>query len=186
MINRNFGKDRDRAKSADKELKINHKIKAREVRVVFDDGTQSVLPIEDAIRRAREVELDLVEVSPNALPPVCKIIDYGKYKFHQEKRQKEQKKNQRIIKLKEVRMQPKIDTHDLDFKYRNILGFLKSGNKVKVTIRFRGRELAHTHLGYKILEGILERVGDSNYILESPAKMEGKTMFLIIAPKSKK
>ncbi|AHH12204.1 Bacterial Protein Translation Initiation Factor 3 (IF-3) [Borrelia hermsii YBT] len=186
MINRSAGKDRDRSRSGDKELRINHKIKAREVRVVFDDGTQSVLPIEDAMRCARDAELDLVEVSPNVLPPVCKIIDYGKYKFHQGKRQKEQRKNQKIIKLKEVRMQPKIDTHDLDFKYRNILGFLKEGNKVKVTIRFRGRELAHTHLGYGILEGILERIGDANYILESPAKMEGKTMFLVIAPKSKK
>ncbi|UPA17706.1 translation initiation factor IF-3 [Borrelia sp. MN22-0132] len=184
MINRSSGKDRSR--SGDKELRINHKIKAREVRVIFDNGTQSVLPIEDAIKCARDAELDLVEVSPNSVPPVCKIIDYGKYKFHQEKRQKEQKRNQKIVKLKEVRMQPKIDTHDLDFKYRNILGFLKEGNKVKVTIRFRGRELAHTHLGYGILESILERVGESNYVLESPAKMEGKTMFLIIAPKSKK
>ncbi|AWG42580.1 translation initiation factor IF-3 [Candidatus Borreliella tachyglossi] len=186
MINRNSNRDRDRSRSSDKELKINHRIKAREVRVVFDDGTQSVLPIEDAIRRARDVELDLVEVSPNVLPPVCKIIDYGKYKFHQEKRQKEQKRNQKIIKLKEVRMQPKIDVHDLDFKSRNILGFLQEGNKVKVTIRFRGRELAHTHLGYGILESILERVGDTNYTLESPAKMEGKTMFLVVAPKSRK
>ncbi|AHH08151.1 translation initiation factor IF-3 [Borrelia anserina] len=186
MINRSFGKDKDRSKSSSKELRINNKIKAREVRVIFDDGTQSVLLIEDAIKYARDAELDLVEVSPNVLPPVCKIIDYGKYKFHQEKRQKEQRKNQKIIKLKEVRMQPKIDVHDLDFKYRNILGFLKEGNRVKVTIRFRGRELAHTHLGYGILESILEKVGDSNYVLESPAKMEGKTMFLIIAPKSKK
>ncbi|QMU98992.1 translation initiation factor IF-3 [Borrelia sp. A-FGy1] len=184
MINRSS--NRDRIKPGEKELKINHKIKASEVRVVFEDGTQSVLPIEEAIMQAREADLDLVEVSPNVSPPVCKIIDYGKYKFHQEKRQKEQKKNQRIIKLKEVRMQPKIDTHDLDFKSRNILGFLREGNKVKVTIRFRGRELAHTHLGYGILDSVLERVGDVNYNLESPAKMEGKTMFLVVAPKSRK
>lgn len=186
MINRNANRDRDRSRSNDKELKINYRIKAREVRVIFENGTQEVLPIEDAIKKAKEAGLDLVEVSPNVSPPVCKIIDYGKYKFHQEKRQKEQKKNQKVIKLKEVRMQPKIDTHDLDFKSKNILSFLKDGNKVKVTIRFRGRELAHTYLGYDILNSILEKVGEVNYVLESAAKMEGKTMFLIVAPKFKK
>ncbi len=116
MINRNANRDRDRSRSNDKELKINYRIKAREVRVIFENGTQEVLSIEDAIKKAKEAGLDLVEVSPNVSPPVCKIIDYGKYKFHQEKRQKEQKKNQKVIKLKEVRMQPKIDAHDLDFK----------------------------------------------------------------------
>ncbi|HOV63147.1 MAG TPA: translation initiation factor IF-3, partial [Spirochaetia bacterium] len=129
---------------ADKDLRINEEIRVREVRLIEGDGTQRVVPIQEALMLAREANTDLVEVAPQASPPVCKLMDYGKYKFDQEKKDKESKKKQKLIKIKEVRMQPKIEKHDLDFKTKHISEFLSEGNKVKVTVRFRGRELAHT------------------------------------------
>ena len=128
-----------------KELRINDKIRVREVRLIDEEGNQKgIVPTLEALKLARDSDLDLVEVSPNANPPVCKILDYGKYRFEQEKKLRDSKKNQKVLKMKEIRMQPKIGSGDLDTKSKHIQEFLNDGCKVKVTIRFRGRELAHT------------------------------------------
>jgi translation initiation factor IF-3 len=171
---------------ATKELRINNRIRINEVRLIDEKGDQlGVVPIVEAMRRANEAGLDLVEVSPNAKPPVCKLLDYGKYKFEMEKKGKESKKKQKAVRLKEIRMQPKIDIHDLKFKTKHIKEFLEDGNKVKVTIRFRGRELAHTELGKVVLDKVLDLLEDS-YNLDRPAKMEGRFMSMFLSPKSKK
>ena len=171
---------------AAKELRINNRIRTSEVRMIDEKGDQlGVIPIVEAMRRANEVGLDLVEVSPNAKPPVCKLLDYGKYKFDLEKKGKESKKKQKAVRLKEIRMQPKIDIHDLKFKTKHIREFLEGGNKVKVTIRFRGRELAHTELGKVVLDRVLDLLEDS-YNLDRTAKMEGRFMSMFLSPKSKK
>ncbi len=169
---------------AEKELRINEAIRVREVRLIDDAGNQKgIVPTIEALRMARELGLDLVEVAPQAQPPVCKLIDYGKYKFELEKKSRESRKHQKQVRIKEIRMQPKIDDHDLEFKTRHIREFLDEGNKVKVTIRFRGRELAHTELGRVVLDGILQRLGD-DFVLERAAQMEGRTMSLLLNPKS--
>lgn len=171
---------------ASKELRINNWIQVREVRLIDDQGNQrGIIPTSEALDLAKEANIDLVEVSPNANPPVCKLLDYGKYKFEQEKRLKESRKKNKTIKLKEIRMQPKIEKHDLQFKTKHIREFLEQGFKVKVTIRFRGRELAHTELGKDKLDKVLELLEDS-YNIESPPKMEGRFMSMFLSPKSKK
>ena len=132
-----------------KGLRINEQIRVREIRLIDDEGNQKgIVPTIDALRMARDEDLDLVEVSPNANPPVCKILDFGKYRFEMEKKLRDSKKNQKVLKLKEIRMQPKIGPGDLDTKAKHVQEFLDEGNKVKITIRFRGRELAHTCLLY--------------------------------------
>jgi len=171
---------------ADRELRVNERIRVREVRLIDESGNQrGIIPTIEALKIARESGLDLVEVAPSANPPVCKILDYGKYKFEQEKKDKESKKKQKQIKLKEIRMQPKIDDHDLDFKTNHIKKFLEAGNKVKVTVRFRGRELAHLDRGEMVLNKVLEHLGDSFNVEKSP-HMEGRFMSMILSPKSKK
>jgi translation initiation factor IF-3 len=137
-----------------------------------------------AIDLAEEAGLDLVEVSPNANPPVCKILDYGKYRYEQEKRNREAKKNQTVVKLKEIRMQPKIERHDMEFKTKAIAEFLGEGNKVKISVRFRGRELAHTELGKVVLDTILQILTEREvkFNLDRQAMMEGRMMSLIISP----
>lgn len=170
---------------ATKELRINRKIRSREVFVIDADGTQrGVMNTYDAVQLAEDQGLDLVEVSPNANPPVCKILDFGKYRYEQEKRMREAKKNQTVTKIKEVRMQPKIEKHDMETKSRAIGEFLGEGNKVKVSVRFRGRELAHTELGKVVLDKILDTLTQNNvsYILERSAKMEGRMMSITVAP----
>lgn len=168
-----------------KELRVNEKIRVREVRLIENDGQQTILSIADALQKAKDANLDLVEVAPNSSPPVCKILDFGKYSFEQEKKLRETKKNQKIIKLKEVRMQPKIEKHDMEFKSKHIRDFLEEGDKVKVTIRFRGRELAHTELGRVVLDKVLEQL-EGFYAIESPPKMEGRFMSMTLTPKVKK
>lgn len=142
----------------------------------------------EAIRMAESQGLDLVEIAPNSVPPVCRIVDYGKFRYDQEKRSRESKKKQTIVRLKEVRMQPKIDRHDLDFKTKHIHGFLNEGSKVKVTIRFRGRELAHPELGKEVLDNIVALLEERGvgFNLDKPATMEGKTMSIILSSKTKK
>ena len=170
---------------ATKELRINRQIRAREVFVIDAEGNQKgVMNAFAAIDLAEQSGLDLVEVSPNANPPVCKILDYGKYRYEQEKRNREAKKNQTIVKLKEIRMQPKIERHDMEFKTKAVAEFLGEGNKVKISVRFRGRELAHTELGKVVLDAILQILTDNevNYNLDRPAMMEGRMMSLIINP----
>ncbi len=169
-----------------KDLRVNDMIRVREVRLIGADGSQlGVVPTEEALSSARQTGLDLVEVSPTARPPVCKLLDYGKYKFEQEKRIRESKKRQRLTKLKEIRMQPKIDSHDLDFKSRHIKSFLDQGNKVKVTIRFRGRELAHTEIGRAVLDRVVELTREYAVLARS-AQMEGRFMSMVLSPKSRK
>ena len=169
-----------------KGLRINEQIRVREVRLLDDEGEQKgIVPTIEALRMAKEQELDLVEVAPQANPPVCKILDYGKYRFEQEKKLRDSKKNQKQRKLKEIRMQPKIGSGDLDFKSKHIQEFLTEGNKVKVTIRFRGRELAHTELGYDVLKEVLKRLNDE-YVIEKQPAMEGRFMSMTLSPKAKK
>ena len=173
------------ANNNNKGQRINEQIRVREVRLIDDLGEQKgIVPTIEALRMAKEKDLDLVEVSPNANPPVCKILDYGKYRFEQEKKLRESKKNQKVLKLKEIRMQPKIGPGDLDTKAKHVQEFLDEGDKVKVTIRFRGRELAHTELGYDVLNEVLKRL-TSAYVVEKAPAMDGKTMSMTISAKAK-
>lgn len=166
--------------------RINEMIRVREVRLIDDEGKQlGIIATPEALRMAKDKDLDLVEVSPNANPPVCKILDYGKYRFEQEKKLRDSKKNQKVLKLKEIRMQPKIGSGDLDTKAKHIQEFLDEGDKVKVTIRFRGRELAHTELGYDVLNEVLKRL-TSAYNIDKPAAMDGRNMSMTISSKAAK
>jgi translation initiation factor IF-3 len=168
-----------------KGLRINDQIRVREVRLIDAEGNQiGVVPIVEAFSLARERELDLVEIAPQANPPVCKILDYGKYRFEMEKKLRDSKKKQSVTKLKEIRMQPKIASGDLDIKSKHIEEFLTEGNKVKVTIRFRGRELAHTELGLGVLNEVLKRI-EEEYVVEKTPAMEGRFMSMTLNPKQK-
>ena len=163
---------------AEKDLRINEGIRVREVRLIDADGNQKgIVPTFEALQMAREPGADLVEIAPQAQPPVCKILDYGKYKFELEKKSREAKKHQKQIRIKEIRMQPKIDDHDLEFKTRHVREFLDEGNKVKVTVRFRGRELAHTELGKDVLDKILEMLGDPSSWRSPPRWKGGQCRF---------
>jgi len=159
----------------------------REIRLIRDEGEQQqgIISTLEAMEIAKELGLDLVEVAPNAVPPVAKIMDYGKYKFENEKRVRDSKKKQKQFKLKEIRMQPKIDDHDLDFKSKHVREFLADGNKVKVTIRFRGREMAHTELGLDVLKEVLAKI-EGEYVMDKAPTMEGRFMSMVLSPKSKK
>lgn len=170
-----------------KELSINTDIKFKEVRVIDSDGTQlGILPIAKALDAAYSKDLDLVCVSPDAQPPVCKIIDYGKYRFEQIKREKEAKKNQKIIEIKEIRIIGLgIDTHDFETKGNHAIRFLKEGNKVKVAIRFRGRELGHPEIGIELMDKFAKYCKEYCTV-EKSAKMEGRNMQMFLAPKSSK
>lgn len=161
-------------------------IRVREVRLIDDEGEQrGIISTPEALQLAKESGLDLVEVAPQARPPVCKILDYGKYKFEQDKKLRDSKKNQKQVKLKEIRMQPKIEGHDLEFKTKHIREFLDDGYKVKVTIRFRGREMAHTELGKDVLDRIFALLDGYAQLDRAPA-MEGRFMSMIVSPKSRK
>ncbi len=172
---------------ATSDLKINEQIRVSEVRLIDVEGDQlGVTQIQDAMTMAKEAGVDLVEIAPNASPPVCKILDYGKFKFEQEKRLKESTRRQKQLRLKEIRMQPKIEKHDLAFKSKHVQEFLDEGNKVKVTIRFRGRELAHTELGKVVLERLVENLDEGTFGVDRGAQMEGRFMSMLLAPKGKK
>jgi translation initiation factor IF-3 len=167
------------------ETNINRAIRAREVRVVDDEGTQlGVLSISDALVAAEQRGLDLVEVSPNADPPVCRIMDYGKYKYQQSKRAAEAKKKTAKVELKEVKMRPKTEEHDFQVKVRNARRFLEEGNKVKVTVMFRGREVTHPEFGRRLLEKVTEELKDIAQA-ESMPSMAGRFMTMVIAPTKK-
>ncbi len=164
-------------------MRINNRIRVREVRVVGETGEQlGVLTTPEALKRAEEAGLDLVEVAPTAVPPVCRIMDYSKYKYEQEKREKEARKKQKIVHLKEIRLSPKIGEHDYQFKVRNLEDFLKRGDKVKITMMFKGREMAHVDLGRKILERLssdISQVGE----IEEPPRQEGRFINMVIRAK---
>jgi len=171
---------------SDKDLRINEQIRVREVRLIQNEGEkQGIMPTLDALAIAKEHGLDLVEVAPQASPPVVKIMDYGKFKFENEKKVRASKQKQKLLKLKEIRMQPKIDDHDLDFKSKHVKEFLAEGNKVKVTVRFRGRELAHTELGLDVLKDVLKRI-EGEYVMDKAPSMEGRFMSMVLSPKTKK
>ena len=164
-------------------MRINNRIRVREVRVVGEAGEQlGVLATAEAIKRAEEAGLDLVEVAPTAVPPVCRIMDYSKYKYEQEKREKEARKKQKIVHLKEIRLSPKIGEHDYQFKLRNLEDFLKRGDKVKITMMFKGREMAHVDLGRKILDRLSSDISQIGEI-EEPARQEGRFINMVIRAK---
>ena len=166
-----------------KELCINEEIKDKEVRVITSDGEQlGILPIKEALKAAEERDLDLVKIAPTAVPPVCKIMNYGKYKFEQAKREKDAKKNQKVIEIKEIRLGLAIDVHDFETKGNQTIKFLSKGNKVKVSIRFRGRELGHPEIGYETMERFAKYC-EEYAVVEKPAKMEGRNMLMFLAPK---
>lgn len=167
-----------------KELSINEEIRAREVRVVSDANEQlGIMTLHEAISLAEEKVLDLVEVAPNGHPPVCRIMNYGKYRYEQQKGDKEAKKKQKVFQIKEVKLRPNIEDHDFFVKLKNAQRFLLDGNKVKVTIMFRGREMSHPELGQDVLDRFAKELGDS-IVREKPPKMEGRNMTMIIAPKA--
>ena len=162
---------------------INEQIRDREVRVVSAGGEQlGVMSSRDAMKLAREAELDLVKIAPKAQPPVCKIIDYGKYKYEQSRREKEAKKKQKTVEVKEVRMSPNIDANDLNTKVNNAKKFILKGNKVKVTLRFRGREMAHVQQSKHILDDFADMLKDVAQV-EKPAKLEGRNMSMVLTVK---
>lgn len=164
--------------------RINSSITVDEVRLVDAEGEmQGVVPLAKALSMAEEAGLDLVELSPNATPPVCKILDYGKYKYEQQKKANEARKKQKTVDVKEVKMSPRIEKNDYDVKMRNANRFLEAGDKVKVSMRFRGREMAHQNIGRELFDKMIEDLGE-NVTVELPPKMEGRQMIMIVAPKS--
>ena len=163
---------------------INEEIIDKELRVISDDGEQlGIMSAEEALKIAEEKELDLVKISPMAKPPVCKIMDYGKFRFEQAKREKEAKKNQRVMEVKEIRMSPSIGENDLQTKLKAALKFLADGDRVKVSIRFRGREMAHTNLGEQILRDFADKCSELANLDKQP-KLEGRNMSMFLSPKS--
>ena len=165
------------------DLMINEQIRDKEVRVIGEDGEQlGIMSSKDALKMAREAELDLVKIAPTAKPPVCKIVDYGTYRYEQMRKEKEAKKKQKTIDIKEIRFSPNIDTNDLNTKVNQARKFLTKGDKVKVSIRFRGRELAHTEIGIDILNDFAAKLEDVA-VIEKPAKVEGRSMVMFLAEK---
>ena len=162
---------------------INEQIRDREIRLIGEDGEQlGIMSAREAMKIAQEAELDLVKIAPAAKPPVSKIIDYGKYKYEQARKEKEAKKKQKTVEVKEVRLSPNIDTNDLNTKINNAKKFISKGNKVKVTLRFRGREMAHVQQSKHILDDFAETLADVA-VVEKPAKMEGRAMSMVLAEK---
>lgn len=165
------------------ELMINEQIRDKEVRVIGSDGQQlGIMSAREARKLATEAELDLVKIAPKAQPPVCKIIDYGKYRYEQARKEKEARKKQKTVEIKEVRLSPNIDTNDLNTKVNNARKFLSKGNKVKVTLRFRGREMAHVQQSKHILDDFAKLVEDLA-VVEKPAKLEGRNMSMVLTEK---
>lgn len=165
-------------------MRINEEIRAREVRVNTDTGEQiGIMSLRDALLEAQNRQMDLVEIAPAAKPPVCRIMDYGKYRYEQQKRDKDVRKKQKIVNIKEVKLRPKIEEHDFQVKLKNAMKFLTDGDKVKISITFRGREMMHIDLGKKVLDrmtGLLRDIA----VIEREAKLEGRNMISIVAPKA--
>ena len=163
---------------------LNEDIQDKEVRLIGADGTMlGIMSGEAALALAVEQDLDLVKISPAANPPVCKLMDYGKFRFEQMKKEKESRKNQRVVEIKEIRMSPGIDTNDLNTKIKNAVKFLKEGNRVKVSVRFRGREMAHTNIGEQLLIRFAEGCAEASTMEKNP-KLEGRFMFMFLSPKA--
>lgn len=164
------------------QTRVNERIRIREVRLIDEEGNQvGVIPTFEALQMARDRGLDLVEVAPNAMPPVCRLMDYGKFRYEQSRKERESRKHQHVVELKEVRIRPKIDDHDLETKGRQAAKFLNAGDKVKVTVLFRGREMAHPDIG----KGLLDQMADylrPHATVEQPPRMEGRTMTMFLNP----
>jgi len=171
-----------RGGTQNRDARTNRRIKAREVRVIGPEGEQlGVLPVEQALSRAQELGMDLVEVSPMAKPPVCKIMDYGKFKYLEKKKQNEAKKKQVVVQLKEVKLRPRTEEHDYDVKLKKVREFLEEANKARITVMFRGREMSHKELGQKVLQRVIEDLRDMA-VIEAAPRVEGRQMFMILAP----
>ncbi len=163
--------------------RVNEEIRVPQVRLIDQDGEMlGVMSARDALMRAYDAGLDLLEISPNAVPPVCKIMDYGKYKYEQQKKANEARKKQKTVEIKEVKVRPNIDDHDYDVKMRAMKSFIGEGDKVKVTLRFRGREMAHQDLGIKVLERIRQELGETIKVEQMP-RLENRQMIMVLAPK---
>ena len=166
-------------------LRFNNRIRAREVRLIDEEGNQvGIVQIRDAIQMSEDRGFDLVEVAPNAVPPVCRIMDYGKFRYEQSKKESEARKHQKQVQLKEVRLKPKTDDHDIDTKAKQARKFLLAGDKVKFTLRFRGREIFHPDIGIVMLEGMAEDLRDISVVEQKPL-MEGRVLSLLLAPNAK-
>jgi translation initiation factor IF-3 len=162
---------------------VNEEIRVPQVRLIDAAGEMiGVMSAREALIRAFDAGLDLVEISPNAVPPVCKILDYGKYKYEQQKKANEARKKQKVVEIKEIKVRPNIDDHDYDVKMRQMKGFIEEGDKVKVTLRFRGREMAHQDLGAKVLERIRNDLADLVKVEQFP-RLENRQMIMVLAPK---
>ncbi len=169
-----------------KDIQINEEIHDKELRIIGSDGQQlGIMSAKDALNLAEQKNLDLVKIAPQSNPPVCKIMDYGKYRFEQAKREKEARKNQRVVDIKEVRLSLNIDTHDFNTKLNNALKFIKHGDKVKVSIRFRGREMGHPEIGLETMKRFADACSETA-VVEKPAKLEGRNMLMFLAPKNNK
>ena len=178
----NISKPFDRTPAQD-QYRVNRRIRVPQVRVIGDDGSQlGVLNTDDALRRAEDAGLDLVEVSPKAMPPVCKIMDYGKFKYENAKKTKDARKHQSTTTTKEIKFRPKTDDHDFDFKVKHIRRFLMEGNKAKLAVIFRGREIVHPETGQDVLKRVVEATSDIAQVEQAPL-MEGRRMLMIIAPR---
>ncbi len=168
---------------ANTDYQINEEILDKEVRLIGDTGEQlGIMPLQEAMNVAIEKDLDLVKIAPGSVPPVCKIMDYGKYRFEQSKKEKEAKKNQHIVEVKEIRMSPSIGENDFNVKLKNAQKFLREGDRVKVSVRFRGREMAHTNLGADLLKAFAEKC-EEIAVLDKEAKLEGRNMSMFLSPK---
>lgn len=167
-----------------KDLRVNERIRVRECRLIGDEGQQlGIVSTRDALAMAREKGLDLIEVAPTANPPVCRIMDYGKYKYDQGKREREARKKQHVTEVKGIRLKPDTDEHDFQFKLKHVLRFLKEGDKVKITVIFRSREITHPEFAKRQLDRIVEAASDIAVVEKAPG-MEGRTMTMILSPKS--
>jgi translation initiation factor IF-3 len=176
------GEIKKQGKGIRQEVRVNRRIRAREVRVIDPDGKQlGIMPLDDALNTAMEMDLDLVEVATKSDPPVCRIMDYGRFKYQQSKKSQESRKKQAVIHLKEIKLRPKTDEHDFQFKVRHMERFLKEGNKVKVSMIFRGREIMHPDIGEKILKRVIDFTKELGAVEQAP-KREGRAMNMILAP----
>ncbi len=165
------------------EPRVNTQISASSIRLVDQNGNMvGVVAVAEGLKMAEAAGLDLVEISPNAAPPVCKVLDYGKYRYEIQKKAHEARKKQKVIQIKEIKLRPTIDKHDLDIKIRNVLGFLDEGDKVRITLRFRGREMDHQELGVQVLERVQEALKEAAKI-EAPPRIEGKQISMMVGPK---
>ena len=183
---RQDGRFNQRPPKKDSGIRVNREIRCPEVRVIADDGAQlGIMSVPEALKVAEERGLDLVEVAPQSSPPVCRVLDFGKYKYQLKKKAQESKKNQSVVTLKEIKLRPKTDDHDLNFKIKHIRRFLGEGNKAKLTVRFRGREIIHQDVAKTLLSDIFKQLEDVA-TMEVEAKMDGRQMMMILAPKDVK